>query len=166
MINETAEQRKSLKRFYGKICQFCARKLPFLPGKYRALLQRAQGVRFANWRDVFIGEDVFFDDIYPEQIKVGHNVRITAGVRILAHYFDTKFEPTSKRPFRFYRGEVEIGNNVFIGVNAVITKPTKIGDGAVIGANSVVTGDIPPNAIAVGSPAKVIGFRPAMKSDI
>jgi len=129
------------------------------------LLQQVHGVHFKDWRSTFLGEDVFFDDIYPEKISVGRNVRITAGVRVLTHYFDTRFEPTPERPFRFYHGNVEIGDNVFIGVNTVIAKPVKIGEGAVIGANSVVTRDIPANAIAVGSPAKVVGERPAMKKN-
>lgn len=55
--------------------------------------------------------------------------------------------------------EVEIGNDVFIGENVTIVGTVKIGDGAVIGAGAVVTKDIPPYAIAVGVPAKVIKYR-------
>lgn len=53
----------------------------------------------------------------------------------------------------------EIGNDVWIGANSIILRGVKIGNGCVIGANSVVTKDIPPYAIAVGSPAKVIKYR-------
>lgn len=49
-----------------------------------------------------------------------------------------------------------IGSNVWIGENAVILPGTKIGDGCVIGANSVVKGEIPPNCIAVGTPARIV----------
>lgn len=52
-----------------------------------------------------------------------------------------------------------IGNDVWIGANADIIRGVKIGDGAVIGADSLVLQDIPPYAIAVGSPAKVIRYR-------
>lgn len=167
MTNETgtAAPHRSIKRVAGKFCQLMARKMPFVPGKVRVLLQRIHGVHFVDWRSTFLGEDVFFDDIYPENIRVGRNVRITAGVRILTHYFDTRYQPTPARPFRFYQGEVRIGDNVFIGVNTVIAKPVTIGEGAVIGANSVVTKDVPPNAIVVGSPARVIGERPAMNRE-
>lgn len=55
--------------------------------------------------------------------------------------------------------DVEIGNDVWIGQEAVIMKGVKIGNGAVIGARSIVTRDIPDYAIAVGMPAKVIKFR-------
>lgn len=139
--------------------------MPLLPVRIRVLLQMMRGVRFVDWRSVFLGEDVFFDDIYPEAIQVGRNVRITAGARILTHYFDTSYVPTMKRPFRFYQGQVVIGDYVFIGLNVVIAKPVTIGNGAVIGAAAVITHDIPPNAIAIGSPAGVVGERPAMRQD-
>ncbi len=52
-----------------------------------------------------------------------------------------------------------IGNDVFIGANVTILDGITIGDGAVIGAGAVVTKDIPPYAIAVGVPTKVIKYR-------
>ena len=55
--------------------------------------------------------------------------------------------------------KTKIGNDVWIGVNALILDGVTIGDGAIIGANAVVTKDIPPFAVAVGSPAKVIRYR-------
>lgn len=57
------------------------------------------------------------------------------------------------------KGGIEVGNDVWIGTQSIILSGVKIGNGAVIGANSVVTSDIPPFAIAVGSPAKVIKYR-------
>lgn len=54
---------------------------------------------------------------------------------------------------------VEIGQDVWIGSGARILAGVKVGNGAVIGANAVVTHDIPPFAIAVGVPAKVIKYR-------
>lgn len=56
-------------------------------------------------------------------------------------------------------GDVTIGNNVYIGDCAIILPGRTIGDGAVIGAGAVITKDVPPFAIAVGSPAKVIKKR-------
>ena len=53
----------------------------------------------------------------------------------------------------------EIGNNVILGAGCKILGGVKIGDNAKIGANAVVTKDIPENAIAVGVPAKVVGFN-------
>lgn len=54
---------------------------------------------------------------------------------------------------------IEIGNDVFIGMNVTIIDGIKIGDGAIIGAGAVVSKDIPPYAIAVGSPIKIVRYR-------
>jgi len=54
---------------------------------------------------------------------------------------------------------ITIGNDVFIGMNVTILDGVTIGDGAVIGAGAVVTKDIPPYAVAVGCPIRVIKYR-------
>ena len=54
------------------------------------------------------------------------------------------------------KGEIIIGNNVWIGEKAVVLGNVKIGDGAIIAANSVVTHDVPAYSIAAGVPAKII----------
>lgn len=53
---------------------------------------------------------------------------------------------------------VRIGNNVWLGENAIICKGVTIGDNAIIGAGSIVIKDIPANAIAAGNPATVIKY--------
>jgi acetyltransferase-like isoleucine patch superfamily enzyme len=57
------------------------------------------------------------------------------------------------------KGDIEIGNDVWIGAQCVILSGAKIGNGAVIAANSVVIGEIPPFAIAAGTPAKILKYR-------
>ncbi len=57
------------------------------------------------------------------------------------------------------KGSIEIGNDVWIGAQCVILSGAKIGNGAVIAANSVVIGEIPPFAIAAGTPAKILKYR-------
>ncbi len=52
-----------------------------------------------------------------------------------------------------------IGNDVWIGSNSIIARGVKIGDGAIIGANSYVDKDVPPYAVVVGSPARIIKFK-------
>ncbi len=54
---------------------------------------------------------------------------------------------------------VTIGNDVWIGLGALILDGVKIGTGSIIGAEAVVTKDIPPYSIVVGNPAKVIKTR-------
>ena len=63
-------------------------------------------------------------------------------------------EPPSQRKLK--GGPVFIGENVWIGDNVVIVGPVTIGDGAVIGANSVVKGDVLPETIVAGIPARAI----------
>ena len=57
------------------------------------------------------------------------------------------------------KGDIIIGNDVWIGYEAVIMAGVHIGDGSVIAARAVVTKDVPPYAIVGGIPAKVIGYR-------
>ena len=52
-----------------------------------------------------------------------------------------------------------IGNDVFIGTNVTVLDGVKIADGAVIGAGAVVVEDVPPYAVAVGVPARVVKYR-------
>ena len=52
----------------------------------------------------------------------------------------------------------EVGNNVEFGANSVIIGGIKIGDNSKIGAGSVVVKDVPPNAVVVGNPARVIKY--------
>ncbi len=71
---------------------------------------------------------------------------------LLKNYEYIKGHPKSK-------GDVIIGNDVWIGRDAVILSGVKIGDGAVIGANSLVTKDVEPYSIVGGNPAKLIRYR-------
>lgn len=57
------------------------------------------------------------------------------------------------------RKGIQIGNDVFIGANVTILDGVKIGDGAIIGAGAVVSKDIPPYAVAVGCPIRIIHYR-------
>lgn len=57
------------------------------------------------------------------------------------------------------KGDVIIGNDVWIGSGAVILSGVHVGNGAVIGARSVVTRDVPAYGIASGNPAKFIRYR-------
>ena len=56
-------------------------------------------------------------------------------------------------------GGVTIGNDVWIGTNAIILGGVKVGQGAIIGAGAVVAKDIPSYAVVVGNPARVVKYR-------
>lgn len=59
----------------------------------------------------------------------------------------------------YSKGEIRIGDNVWIGENAAILGGVTIGDGAIIGVNAVVTHDIPAYATAVGVSAKIVALK-------
>ncbi len=60
---------------------------------------------------------------------------------------------------RTLNGVTRIGNDVWIGYRAIIMPGVRLGNGCVIGAGAVVTKDVPPYAIALGVPAKVVKYR-------
>jgi len=57
---------------------------------------------------------------------------------------------------RFARGELVLGNNVYMGANAVILGPAILGDNIKIGAGAVVVKDFPGNSVLVGVPARQV----------
>ena len=114
----------------------------------------------ANWAGahVHFGDNVYANfnltlvddtDIYVgDKVMFGPNVTVaTAGHPI---------DPELRYQAMQYNIPVHIGENVWIGANAVVLPGVTIGDNSVIGAGSVVTKDIPANVIAVGNPCRVL----------
>ena len=109
-----------------------------------------------------------------DKLIIGKFCQIAAGVEFVmnganhqmnavsTYPFDTlvgwEMKPPAKEELPF-KGDTVIGNDVWIGQNAVILPGVHIGDGAIIGANSVVGGDVAPYTIVVGNPAKVLRKR-------
>lgn len=92
-------------------------------------------------------------------IRIGNHVLIGQSVNLHAesHRFQ-EAEVLIKDQGLSYQG-IQIGDDVWIGSKVTILDGVTIGRGAVIGAGAVVTKSVPPCAIAVGVPAKVIGTR-------
>ncbi len=86
--------------------------------------------------------------------EYNHNMR-----RISTYFFSANVFNEGLEHDIISKGNITIGNDVWIGTQCVILSGANIGHGAVIAANSVVSGDIPPYAIAAGSPATVIKYR-------
>lgn len=59
----------------------------------------------------------------------------------------------------YSRGDVKIGSDVWVGIDAVIRSGVTIGHGAVIGMRAVVTHDVPPYAVVAGVPARILKYR-------
>ena len=91
-------------------------------------------------------------------IEIGDDTLIGANVKIIDndfHPIDPEARKTGDNE-KIRTAPIVIGKNVFIGMNSIILKGTKIGDNCVIGAGSVVHGEFPDNAVIAGNPAKVI----------
>ncbi len=57
------------------------------------------------------------------------------------------------------KGNINIGNDVWVGAKSTIMSGVKIGDGSIIGAGTTVTKDVPPYSIVVGNPGKIVKYR-------
>jgi len=106
--------------------------------------------------NIFCGENVFFNVncvvLDEAKVTIGDNVLFGPGVQIYtaSHPLGTIDRRTHK-----ISKPITIGNDCWIGGNAIILPGVAIGNGCVIGAGSVVTKNIPDNSLAVGNPAKV-----------
>lgn len=92
----------------------------------------------------------------PYLISIGNYCKISNGVTILTHDFSHSVLRMKYKEIIDEAGAVSIGDNVFIGVEAIILKGVKVGSNSIIGAGAVVSHDIPDNAVAAGNPAKAI----------
>jgi len=94
------------------------------------------------------------------EIEIGSDVLIAPRVVITSqqHDFTRPDLPIRLQEQRFQR--IVIGNDVWIGAGAIVLPGVTIGDGAVIAAGAVVSRDVPPRAVAMGVPARVLRLRP------
>jgi chloramphenicol O-acetyltransferase type B len=102
-------------------------------------------------------------------VKVGRYCSLGSGIKALflpGHRIDWvstyPFPVKWKLPIEGHPvppGTITIGNDVWIGRDVTLVSGAKINDGAVIGAYSVVAGKVPPYAIVVGNPAKILRKR-------
>lgn len=116
---------------------------------------------------------------YPinrDRLVVGKFCSIACGARFLFNSANHTLASLSSYPFPLLfeewglekknvadawdnKGDIVVGNDVWIGYEAVILAGARIGDGAVIGSRAVVTRDIPPYTIVGGVPARTIRKR-------
>jgi len=97
-------------------------------------------------------------------VKIGSFCSISSGVQIVSH--DSVKWALSGGKSKYEYAPIEIGNNCFIGTNAMITKGVKVGDHCLIGAGAIVTKDIPPFSIAMGVPARLVGKVELSDNDV
>jgi acyl carrier protein/serine acetyltransferase len=117
-----------------------------LPGatSVRPFLHRLRGVQIHG--NVFIGDEVYLENEYPECIEIHEGVQIGLRSTVIAH---------TRGP-----GKIVFEKNAFVGANCIIAaspgKTLTIGEGAVLGIGSCVTSDIRPFTFCSGEKAKPI----------
>ena len=114
--------------------------------------------------------------INKDKLKIGKFCSIACGAKFLFTSANHKMRSLSTYPFPIFfeewgldvknicdawdnKGDIVIGNDVWIGYEAVILSGVTIGDGAIIGSRAVVTKDVEPYTIVGGVPAKSIRKR-------
>ncbi len=115
----------------------------------------AQQVAAFRALGISIGEDALivsstFDHAYPELISIGNRVTITHATLLTHDHSSVHWTKRQKV------APIVIGNDVFIGFNAIILPGVTIGNNCLIGAGCVVTTDVPDNTVVVGNPARAI----------
>ena len=116
---------------------------------------------------------------YPvngDKLRIGKFCSIACGAKFLFNSANHTLRSLSTYPFPIFfeewgldakdirqawdkRGDIVIGNDVWIGFEAVILSGVTVGDGAIIGTRTVVTKDVPPYTIVGGAPARPIRRR-------
>jgi acetyltransferase-like isoleucine patch superfamily enzyme len=122
------------------------------------------------------GECNICDHVFIENdVRIGNRVTVKSGVQLWdgvrldddvfvgpnATFTNDNF-PRSKQPPSSFL-EISVRSGASIGANATILPNVVVGTHAMIGAGSVVTHDVPPHAIVVGNPARIVGYANSPK---
>jgi virginiamycin A acetyltransferase len=111
-------------------------------------------------------------DFVGDRLVIGKFVAIAQGAQFIMNGANHPMSGFSTFPFSSFegwkdrapvewgnRGDTVIGNDVWIGRDAVIMPGVSIGDGAIVGSHAVVAKDVPPYAVVVGNPGRVAKMR-------
>lgn len=132
-----------LRRAANRVLHMIARSCPGAT-TLRPMLHRWRGVKVGS--GVFIGDEVYLDNEWPEQIEIQDDVQISIRSIVIAH---------TRGP-----GRVIIEKESFIGPNSVLVagagRVLRIGAGAVVGAGSIVTKSVPPRIYVAPPPVEAL----------
>lgn len=143
MFAFTSHMKPLSQRMFNRLLHSLAR---WLPGAttLRPLLHRLRGVKIG--KGVFIAEEVYMENEYPEAVEIRDGAQIGLRTIILAHTRGA--------------GRVVIGENAWIGPNVVVAATSgrclTIGDGAVIGAGVILNNDVAPQMFVASAPPKAM----------
>lgn len=125
--------------------------------------------------DNFLRNVLYHFDFIGDRLRIGRFCAIARGVRFVMNGANHRLDGISTYPFQIFgggweqvmpkpgelpfKGDTVIGNDVWIGYDALIMPGVCIGDGAIIAARSVVTHDVAPYTLVGGNPARPIRRR-------
>ena len=158
----------------------------FITGRLSSFLLRKNSENHPLHNDIYLKEGaLFYRQVYAgrysygrisvvmfntvDRLLIGDFVSIANGVRFLIggehrmqNLLTSPVDILITKSFR-YKDTISkggtIGDDVWIGTNAIILGGVKVGQGAIIGAGAVVAKDVPSYAVVVGNPAKVVKYR-------
>jgi acetyltransferase-like isoleucine patch superfamily enzyme len=134
-------KKSAVRRVLNRILGMVAR---FAPGatSLRPFLHKLRGVRITG--RVFIGDDVYIENEYPECIELHDGAQICLRSILIAHTHGS--------------GRMVIGKDAFVGANCVLTASSgatlTVGEGSVIATSSVITSDVPAHTLVGNEKAK------------
>ncbi|MFZ1401901.1 MAG: acyltransferase [Anaerolineae bacterium] len=130
-------------------------------------LHRGTVIEIGAGGSVVIGRDSHIQGAcnlkgFVADLRIGNQVQIAPQCAFspYQHTFAERTQPIKNQPLAS-KGPIVIEDDAWLGLGVIVLDGVTIGRGAVIGAGAVVTGDVPPYAIAVGVPARVVGSRPS-----
>jgi maltose O-acetyltransferase len=156
-----------LGRFSKKLRAFCCKQFFHYTGRNANI---EHGAYFGSGRLVEIGDNsgIGVDCHVPPDVRIGNDVMMGPEVLIISQNQNHRFDDLTI-PMRLQGHQdsppVVIEDDVWIGARVIILPGVRIGRGAIVGAGAIVTRDVPPYAICVGNPARVIRYRNETKNN-
>jgi acetyltransferase-like isoleucine patch superfamily enzyme len=115
---------------------------------------RSQGAEIGEGVEIF-GANLFTFGSEPYLVSIGNGVTISHNVDFITHDGGLRVA-RAKYPDAYLYGRIHVADRCFVGAHCVFLPGAKVGAGTVIGSGSIVTGEIPPDVVAVGAPAKAV----------
>ena len=132
-----------LRGAFNRILHAIARQAPGAQS-LRPFLHRLRGVTIKD--GVFIGDDVYIDNEYPECVEIHENVAVSMRAMLIAH---------TRGP-----GRIIVEKNSFLGPNSVLCcyagRVVRVGEGAVVAAGAVITRSVPARTLVAPPPSRPV----------